>query len=218
MAGPTPRHSRGILPSLGPRRGLGATSLRTAIPRMTLFSIKGLRFSDHPGCEAALRCRMLLDQVRRAQQTASLNGIPLTTKAKVHKHWAGRLHGSYDGAALRDTRHVPAAQSWISDGTRLLPGRHYVNVIKLRVNALPTLSRTGRGRPDDMSCRAGCRARESLGHVLQARHRGHRGRVKRHDNLAQYVAMRLHQLKWSVLWEAHYSNQEKVMKPDLVAM
>ncbi|KAG0438454.1 hypothetical protein HPB47_017010 [Ixodes persulcatus] len=29
--------------------------------------------------------------------------------------------------------------------------------------------------------------------------------------------MCLHQLKWSVLWEPHYSVQGKVMKPDLVA-
>ncbi|KAG0433654.1 hypothetical protein HPB47_019691 [Ixodes persulcatus] len=132
-------------------------------------------------------------------------------------YWADKLHGSYDGAALRETRHVPAAQSWISDGTRLLPGRHYVKVIKLRVNALPTLSRTKRGRPDDVSCRTGCRARESLGHVLQACHKGHRGRVKRHDNIARYIAMRLHQLEWIVLWEPHYTLQGRVMKPDLMA-
>lgn len=197
--------------------GLGVTSLRTAIPGMTLARIQGLRFSDHPGCEAALRCRMLTDQVRRARQAANIDGVPLATKAGVHKYWADKLHGSYDGAALRETRHVPAAQSWVADGTRLLPGRHYVNVIKLRVNALPTLSRTKRGRPDDVSCRAGCRARESLGHVLQACHRGHRGRVKRHDNIARYIAMRLHQLEWNVLWEPHYTVQGKVMKPDLVA-
>ncbi|KAG0435567.1 hypothetical protein HPB47_018411 [Ixodes persulcatus] len=146
--------------------GLGVTSLRTAVPGMTLARIKGLRFSVYPGCEAALRCRMLLDQVRCTQQPVSLNGIPLTIKAEVRKYWAGRLHGSYDGAALRDTRHVPAAQPWISNGNRLLPGRHYVNVTKLRVNALPNLSRTKRGRTDDVSCRAGCSARESLGHVL----------------------------------------------------
>uniref|UniRef100_A0A6B0VGQ0 Putative reverse transcriptase n=1 Tax=Ixodes ricinus TaxID=34613 RepID=A0A6B0VGQ0_IXORI len=197
--------------------GLGVTSLRTAIPGMTLTRIQGLRFSDHPGCEAALQCRMLTDQVRRARQAANLDGVSLTTKADVHRYWAGKLHSSYDGAALRETRHVPAAQSWVSDGTRLLPGRHFVNVIKLRVNALPTLSRTKRGRPDDVSCRAGCRARESLGHVLQACHRGHRGRVKRHDNIARYIAMRLHQLEWTVLWEPHYTVQGRVMKPDLVA-
>ncbi|KAG0418941.1 hypothetical protein HPB47_004484 [Ixodes persulcatus] len=164
--------------------GLGVTSLRTAIPGMTLARIKGLRFSDHPGCEAALQCRMLTDQVRRARQAANLDGVSLTTKADVHKYWADKLHVSYDG-------------------------RHYVNVIKLRVNALPTLSRTKRGRPDGVSCRAGCRARESLGHVLQACHRGHRGRVKRHDNIARYIAMRLHQLQWTVLWEPHYTVQDE---------
>ncbi|KAG0428661.1 hypothetical protein HPB47_024385 [Ixodes persulcatus] len=64
---------------------------------------------------------------------------------------------------------------------------------------------------------AGCRARESLDHVLRACHRDLRARVKRHDNIGRYVAMRLHQLKWSVLWEPHDSVQGKVMKPVLVA-
>ncbi|KAG0421088.1 hypothetical protein HPB47_003015 [Ixodes persulcatus] len=180
--------------------GLWGIGTLSKLDRMTRAAIRkwlalphdtpGLRFSDYPGREAALRCRMLMDQVRQARQAASLNGVPLSTKAEVHKYWADKLHSNYDGAALRDTRHVPAAQSWISYGTRLLPGRHYVNVIKLRVNALPTLSRTKRGRPDDVSCKASCRARESLGHVLQACRRGHRGRV---------------------------NVQRKVMKPDLVA-
>ncbi|CAN8017657.1 unnamed protein product, partial [Ixodes persulcatus] len=46
---------------------------------------------------------------------------------------------------------------------------------------------------------------------------GHRGRAKRHDNIARYVAMRINQLTWNVLWETHYNVQLKVMKPDLVA-
>ncbi|KAG0429793.1 hypothetical protein HPB47_023289, partial [Ixodes persulcatus] len=131
-------------------------------------------------------------------QAASLNSIPLTTKAEVHKYWAGRLHGSYDDAALQKTRDVPA--DFYQGGTMLMPSS----------------CGTKSGRLDDVSCRAGCRARESLGHVLQACHRRHRGRVKRHDSIALYVAMRLNQLKWSVLWEPNYNVQGKVMKPDLV--
>ncbi|CAN7982141.1 unnamed protein product, partial [Ixodes pacificus] len=190
--------------------------LRTAIPGMALRRLQNLDESSHPMCRAALDLPHLRDLKDRLTRSCRYKGEDLFSKRSAMKFWTQSLHGSYDGAVLRDTRQVPAAQSWISDGTRLLPGRHYVNVIKLRVNALPTLSRTKRGRPDDVSCRAGCRARESLSHKLQACHRGHRGRVKR-QNVARYVAMRLNQLKWNVLWEPHYNVQGKVMKPDFVA-
>ncbi|KAG0417036.1 hypothetical protein HPB47_005934 [Ixodes persulcatus] len=179
-----PRHSSGILPRPSLQGRTGGDFAPDCYPGDHIGQDLGSLVQR--GCEAALRCGMLLDQVRRAQQAASFSGIPLTNKADIHKYWAEMLHGSFDRAALRDARHVPAAQ-------------------------------TKRGRPDDVSFRAGCRARESLDHVLRACHRDLRARVKRHDNIGRYVAMRLHQLKWSVLWEPHDSVQGKVMKPVLVA-
>lgn len=197
--------------------GLGVVSLRASIPSMRLRRLDNLRFSDHPGCAVALECPLLVGFRRRALDACHYQGIELRDKSAVHRMWAARLHGSCDGAALRDSRKVPAAHRWISDGNRLLPGRQFIDLVKLRINAQPTLERTSRGRQQDVSCRAGCRAPESLGHVLQRCHRGHRNRTKRHDNLVRYVSTRLSQLGWSVLWEPHYTLQEGVLKPDLVA-
>ncbi|CAN7989677.1 unnamed protein product [Ixodes pacificus] len=217
MAGPTPRHSRGILPRPGPRRRDGGDFTPDGDPGDDAGRDQGSSVQRSP----LVRSSPPMPDAAGPSSARSASGEPqrhsLTTKAEVHKYWAGKLHGSYDGAALRDTRHVPAAQSCISDGTRHLPGRHYVNVIKLRVNTLPTISRTKRRRPDDVSSSVGCRASETLGHVLQACHKGHRGRVKRHNTTARYVAMHLNQLKWSVIWEPHYNVHGKVMKTDLVA-
>ncbi|KAG0435539.1 hypothetical protein HPB47_018428 [Ixodes persulcatus] len=197
--------------------GLGEVSLRASIPSMRLRRIEGLRFSDHPGCAEALRCPLLVGFRRRALDACYYQGVELRDKKAVQRMWATRLHRSCDGAALRDSGRVPAAHRWISEGSRMLRGRQFIDLIKLRINAQPTLERTSRGRPRDVTCRAGCRAPESLGHVLQCCHRGHRNRTKRHDNLVRYVSGRLSQLKWSVLWEPHYTLPEGVLKPDPVA-
>lgn len=117
---------------------------------------------------------------------------------------------------MRDSGEVPGAHRWVSEGTRLLRERQFMNLIKLRINAMPTLERTSRGRGVDVSCQAGCRAPGSLGLVLQCCRRGHRGRVKRH-NLARYVCNCLKQLGWMVLWESHFPLPDGTLKPDLVA-
>ncbi|KAG0445048.1 hypothetical protein HPB47_001137 [Ixodes persulcatus] len=190
----------------------GAPPAPPADPRLD-----GLRFSDHPGCAPALELPLLAGFRRRALAACRYQGQELLNKKLVQKMWTSLLHRSNDGAALRDCGKVPGAHRWVSEGTRLLRGRQFLNLIKLRINAMPTLERTSRGRGVDVSCRAGCRAPESLGHVLQCCHRGHRGRVKRHNNLARYVCNRLVQLGWTVLWEPHFPLPDGTLKPDLVA-
>ncbi|CAN7998348.1 unnamed protein product, partial [Ixodes hexagonus] len=187
------------------------------IPSMRLRRIENPRFSDHPGCASALDKPLLVGARRQAQAACRYQGSNLVTKKAVQQMWAMLLHRSNDGAAVRDSRKVPGAHRWIAEGNRLLPGRQFIDIIKLRINAQPTLERTSRGRGNDISCRAGCGAPESLGHVLQCCHRGHRTRVKRHDNLARYVCTRLGQLGWTVLWEPHFDLPGGVLKPDLVA-
>ncbi|KAM7284727.1 hypothetical protein ISCGN_001821 [Ixodes scapularis] len=76
---------------------------------------------------------------------------------------------------------------------------------------------TCRAERRKFNCRAGCRAPESLGHVLQNCHWGHRNQTQRDDNLVRYVSGRLSQLDWSALWEPHYTLPEGVLKPDLAA-
>ncbi|KAG0437250.1 hypothetical protein HPB47_017530 [Ixodes persulcatus] len=153
----------------------------------------------------------------RALDACYYQGDELRDTKAVQSMWAARLHRSCDGAALRDSRRVPAAHQWISEGSRLLRGRQFIDLVKLRINAQPTVERKSRGHRQDLNCRAGCRAPESLGHVLQCCPREHRNGTKRHDNLVRHVSGRLSQLEWSVLWQPHYALPKGVLKPDLVA-
>ncbi|KAF8774012.1 Retrovirus-related Pol polyprotein type-2 like protein [Argiope bruennichi] len=82
--------------------------------------------------------------------------------------WAERLYASVDGSALRASGKTAGQHTWISNGTFLVSGRDYINMIKARINALPTRTRTARGRPNKpRNCRAGCAALETPNHVVQ---------------------------------------------------
>ncbi|GLV41742.1 hypothetical protein CBL_12031 [Carabus blaptoides fortunei] len=74
---------------------------------------------------------------------------------------ASKLHTSVDGAALAASAQVPQQHRWITEGTTFLSGADFVNLNKLRINALPSRSRCARGRPKkDRFCRADCQERK----------------------------------------------------------
>uniref|UniRef100_A0A158P519 Reverse transcriptase zinc-binding domain-containing protein n=1 Tax=Tetranychus urticae TaxID=32264 RepID=A0A158P519_TETUR len=70
-------------------------------------------------------------------------------------------------------------------------------MIEARYNALPVRSRVLRGRnvgPDNLKCRGGCNARETLNHVSQTCFRTHRVRTARHDKVLDYICRRLDEI------------------------
>lgn len=131
--------------------GLGITSLRASIPSMLLQRLANLSLSGHPGCEAAIRTPLLTGLLRRANAATSYQGRLLTSKMEVHRMWAMLLHRSCDGKALKESRRVPAAHRWLTDGTHFLSGREFINLVKPKINELPTLERTSRGRDRDIN-------------------------------------------------------------------
>lgn len=128
------------------------------------------------------------------------------------------LHLSCDGMALKESKKVPQQHHWVTDGMRFLSGKDFINAMKLRINALPTRSRTTRGRRRDRLCRAGCNEVETLNHVLQRCHRTHAAQVKRHDAIVYYIKRALESQKIcdKIEQEPHFSSAEWLRKPDLV--
>src|SRR5690606_15762764 len=115
----------------------------------------------------------------------------LTTLPSITAHWAARLHSSVDGKHLIDSKNLPAACSWLADGTLALSGKQYLNLIALRADSLPTRLRMARGNNGNRQCRHHCNAFETSNHAIQRCHATHGLRVKRHDNLVAMVASRL---------------------------
>ncbi|KAF8774010.1 Retrovirus-related Pol polyprotein type-2 like protein [Argiope bruennichi] len=103
--------------------------------------------------------------------------------------WAERLYASVDGSALRASGKTAGQHTWVSNGTFLVNGRDYINMIKARINALSTRTRTARERPNKpRNCQAGCAALEIPNHVVQQCFRTHGLRIKRHNAIYNYIS------------------------------
>ena len=87
----------------------------------------------------------------------------------------------------------------------------------MRINALPTRSRTARGRVKDRRCRGGCGQIETLNHVIQHCHRTHDMRIKRHNAVADYIIKSLREKEFSVEEEPHFKLSTRTLKPDIIA-
>lgn len=183
---------------------------------MTLLWLSRMATSSSPICRQAADTYMVKTALERAKKACVVRGNILSDKQSVGKHWSALLHASNDGHALREVRHVPAAQRWVQEGTGLLTGRAFIDVNKLRINALPVRIRTKRGRDTDKSCRGGCQASETLDHVLQKCHRTYDARIKRHDGLVKLIVDRLRKKGWTVEVEKRFKGPRTLI-PDIVA-
>lgn len=196
--------------------GLGVPSVRWNAPRLRLqrlqkLSMQEIRGNRFPG----FYWRKEMDV---AEKRLSVDGKILARKIDVHKQWAKCLYAKFDGQGLSQSNLVPQQHQWVRDGTTFLRGADFVNLCKLRINALPTRSRTARGRVGDRSCRAGCARVETLNHVLQACHRTHECRLKRHEAVVKYIARHLQQKQMQVHLEHHVRTAAGLRKPDIIAI
>lgn len=196
--------------------GLGIPALRHMLPRLKMNRIAMLRMSDVPACGDAVKCPAIIHEERKATSLLTVNGAVLRTAKDVTSHWAAVLHSSVDGGHLKGCAAVPQAHAWVSDGTRLLSGRDFVDCAKLRIGAIPTLARSSRGQEKDVSCRAGCRKPETLSHVVQQCHRTHGARIKRHDGIVAYLCRKFHKDGWTVEREPCIKTKQGRRFPDIV--
>jgi len=155
---------------------------------------------------------------RKARDRCQAGVNELLSRSKIESYLANRLHMSVDGSGLREAERFAPQHGWVVQPTRLLTGKAYLNGIKLRINALPTRSRTTRGRHElGRQCRAGCDAPETLNHILQKCHRTHGRRVARHNGVADFLKKGLESRGYSVIAEPSLQGENRMFKPDLVA-
>lgn len=136
----------------------------------------------------------------------------------INNRWRNKLLEKIDTCGLKESRATPHQHQWVADGTKFLSGKDYVNCIKLRASALPTKSRSSRGRVGDRRCGAGCQAQETLNHILQQCHRTHAQRIKRHDAVLRYMERRIRRGGYTIHREPRLHTSDGLRKPDLVAV
>lgn len=159
----------------------------------------------------------LTNEIAQCRTRLGEGGELLLKPSDIRRKWARQLYERVDGVGLRESARVPQQHAWVHEGTRLLSGRDFLQSCKLRINALPTKSRTTRGRPHERLCRAGCRGPETLNHVLQQCHRTHHTRIKRHNAVASYVARGLRRQEYEVEEEPRIQTDQGLRKPDIAA-
>lgn len=100
-----------------------------------------------------------------------------------------------------------------------LPGKEYLRLLKLRINALPMRARLARGRPGyNKRCRHGCHAPETLAHVFQMCDTTHKQTMnKETDDVCERVARLLRATGHEVVRERVFRRPSAPgLKPDVV--
>lgn len=192
--------------------GLSIPSMRWLMPLLRRNCLSAMLIPNE-GTQSFLR-----NELEKSVKRLRIGSMDIDRLAKLNKKWSDNLHTSVDGKGLEDSRKVPQQNSWVNDGTRFLSGRDYINSIKQRINALPSRSRTGRGRRTNRYCRAGCHEVETNGHILQRCHRTHDNRIRRHNGLVAHIKRNLVNQGYTVEAEPHFRMPDGLRKPDLVAI
>lgn len=195
--------------------GLGVPSLRWEAPRQLLHRLKALPFSAEARTTAP--GMFVLGEIEKAENRLRDRGHELFTVKNIRQRWAELLHASVDGGALKASAGTHGQHDWIGEGTRFLSGKDFLNLCRMRINALPTRSRTSRGRLSDRRCRGGCLAAETLNHIQQNCHRTHEARIRRHNAVSKYIVKALERAGYSVEEEPRIPTTEGLRKPDIVA-
>lgn len=190
--------------------GLGIPSLRWSVPAMRLSRIRALVKTND--------CSYLQQEIQKVKSRLDERGETYSSADEIRNRWSKLLYARIDGKALKGSANTPAQHNWVGEGTRFLSGKDYINLIKLRINALPVRARTTRGRRADRTCRGGCPCPETVNHVLQNCHRTHDMRLKRHDSITSYMERNLKNRKFTVHNEPHLKDRDELRKPDLVAV
>lgn len=195
--------------------GLGVSSMRWLMPALRLGRLTRLyQAVPEPNTTPGSYYSSELQACRR--RLVHTEGT-IVGSVDIRTMWSQRLYKSVDGAALIDSGKVPQQHSWLLSPRLLLSGRDFINCCRIRINALPSASRTSRGRTADRRCRGGCGTIETTNHILQVCHRTHRERIRRHDAIVHYIQRTLSRAGFSVQLEPRYQTNDGLRKPDIVA-
>lgn len=196
--------------------GLGIIALRWQAPLMRLNRLRKLQLPLPSGIVTA--DTFIASEVAKVERRLNTGVVRVLSGGDLKKYWAERLYENFDGRGLLHSSDHKQAHRWVREPTRLLSGRDFIHCIKLRINALPTLSRCSRGRTSNRRCRAGCEAQETLNHIVQGCYRSKRDRTKRHDSVVNYVDRSLRNKGFETLVEGQLQTTDGIRKPDIVAI
>lgn len=213
--------------------GLGLLSYRVSIPSMMSLRLQRLKTSSSSAARAAFETEIIQEKLQRVGKAIIMipkkdRLEPVYGAPQIRKYHARRLHDGVDGGPLKYASAARDTHAWLRSKSHMLTGRNFIHAVKLRINALPVLSRLRRGTDATRLCRAGCREQiESLDHVLGTCKVSRDMITYRHNKVVKRIASFTKQKGFTVLTEPRikltaksnteeFSRSGEYVQPDLI--
>jgi hypothetical protein len=196
--------------------GLGVPSLVHLTSRLKCSRIEALNKSKDQAVRAILDTSFARQFIQKWSQPTKISHHYVGSKPAERRAWQETLYTSHDGKGLKWHNLVPTAHSWLK-GCPAMPGRDYINYIKVRGNLLSTKTRCSRGNRDvNTSCNMGCTEAESLVHILQRCYKTQGFRILRHDRLVKLLADESSKIGYISTKEPRIHTTAGLKKPDII--
>ena len=187
--------------------GLGIQNLRMSIPQIYCNRLMRLSIEGDETIRSVMGAGYAARLMDRLGQLAPVGSI--------RELWRDRLEASPMVRGIEQGDGTAVGSAWLSRRPYGWTGRDYVQAVKLRANALPSVGIPSNA-PENRMCRAGCNAVESVCHILQKCHLTHGMRVARHDHLVKKLAAHTRSMGWVTDVEPRVRHGGHTMVPDLV--
>lgn len=197
--------------------GLEVTCLATMIPRIRRSRLLGVQGAGDGMLEGLVTMTAWKDEVERAGKGVKFKGVTIESRTQERSYWKDQLLQMVDTRGLREAR-TCAAAAFIRNPPHFLNGREYVDLIKLRAQALPSKTRCARGRAKDTRCRAGCAFPETHAHIIQVCPRSYAPRLERHNCVASWIAEKMRNDGCTVSEEPRIKVKDEIRYPDLICV
>ena len=196
--------------------GLGIPLLQVCIPILKEQRMVKILNSSDKLMGAVAKTSFFKNQMRIiGKLRGKINGGMPKNKQETKEALKMALHEKLDGKGLK-TISLCGGHSVLTNGTLLMNGKTFINVLKIRGNLIATKARMARWHKGlDTSCDS-CGRRETLGHILQVCPRSWGERIKRHDQISAFVAKKAKSKGFRIWEEPIIKTVMGIRKPDLV--
>ncbi len=198
--------------------GLGMPSLGTTLPLL-----QKRRFEKLLSCQTSTERTLVMlpsfqSTLRRVNLPCRVGKETVFSPQDGNEEWTRVLVSSADGRSLVTDDIDPASYHWIRKPHSVFPRLH-LRGIQLPGGTLFTKARASRGRErssEEVACRGGCQARETLEHILQSCEVTHNARCAWHNRIVKLVEKGLRRKVERTWIEPIIPTIRSFIKPDIV--
>ena len=189
--------------------GLGLPSFLDRVP-VTLYKRVSKFATSKDSIVATLReSQRIKSLLLKCNELSNIHPPAVMSTDVALKRHRTDLYKKIDGRPLCEFKENTKGQLWLSRHTRIVNGRAFKNLVKLRIGKLTTKENATRGRDVEKKCRHCLRVNESMQHVIQHCHFTHFPRMQRHE---------CQKKGFTVLWEPIFTTRTGRLKPDIVVV